>query len=471
MLIRARIAGFLKQAAGLALALLCLGGIPVSGQDDKLLTWSDSSGNYKIEAAFVRIQGEAVILAKSDGSQITVPLEKLSLSSQLQARKAADPQAFTKLAPRPAAAPVVPLGESPFPPDPTLEQTLQIVFDSLKAKNPEVAWHALPAAWQSDIESVVIKAADLVGPTLLKQTPAVLKNVLTIVRDKQEFIVGSQFMADKPEVAEQARTVLPALVPIVEIFARSSTWSADNFKKGQVGPWTVKMLRDLTAASSQLEELMKTLPQANEGQLSLEDISFRVLNESGNSGMVELTAPGQESQEVAFTKVGNRWVPADLAAGWKEGIGEAQSQLAAIPAQQVQQFRAGAGMGLTFANGLLGSLASASTQAEFDAALDQILSTAGQGLNFQMQAGGGPGGPGGPGGQGRPGGPGFSAPPGGAPGGAPGGRPGGGLGSAPGGGGAPGNRPGASLGGAPGTSPGGNSGGGNSSGAAVTPDQ
>ena len=52
-------------------------------------TWTDSSGAFSVRAEFVRLEGETVVLEGTDGSEMEIPLEKLSGSDQAVARTAA----------------------------------------------------------------------------------------------------------------------------------------------------------------------------------------------------------------------------------------------------------------------------------------------------------------------------------------------------------------------------------------------
>ena len=45
-------------------------------------TWKDATGKFEIEAEFVRIDGEKVVLRKTDGSNVSVPINKLSAIDQ-----------------------------------------------------------------------------------------------------------------------------------------------------------------------------------------------------------------------------------------------------------------------------------------------------------------------------------------------------------------------------------------------------
>ncbi len=49
---------------------------------EPLRTWTDSTGNFKIEAKFVAVEETEVVLAREDGSTLRVPLERLSEADQ-----------------------------------------------------------------------------------------------------------------------------------------------------------------------------------------------------------------------------------------------------------------------------------------------------------------------------------------------------------------------------------------------------
>ncbi len=46
-------------------------------------TWSDNSGTFKIEAVYIRADGDNVVLKREDGKEIRVPLGRLSKADQV----------------------------------------------------------------------------------------------------------------------------------------------------------------------------------------------------------------------------------------------------------------------------------------------------------------------------------------------------------------------------------------------------
>ena len=78
-----------------------LGGLLGTGFDVFAREWSDVSGKFHIEAEFVAARNGKAILEKTDGSIITVPLEKLSEADRAYIRT----QTGTKPAPAPVPVP------------------------------------------------------------------------------------------------------------------------------------------------------------------------------------------------------------------------------------------------------------------------------------------------------------------------------------------------------------------------------
>ena len=162
--------------------------------------WVNPQGKA-IAADFVRLEEDTVILLlKSSGKEVPVPLASLSLESHLQALKLADPEAFSKpliKAPeKPVIVEFVPeftisgeeLLKSPFASNPTIEQFLDTAIAEIERGNQFVFWHALPPKMQTDLEDLVVKAMAKVGPQPLAQIKSLLKTINVIVREKRDFI-------------------------------------------------------------------------------------------------------------------------------------------------------------------------------------------------------------------------------------------------------------------------------------------
>ena len=63
-----------RRMAPWLLALTAVAGWHLSAGRIFAETWSDNTGKFKVEAQFVAIQGDKVVLKKADGSTLQVPL-------------------------------------------------------------------------------------------------------------------------------------------------------------------------------------------------------------------------------------------------------------------------------------------------------------------------------------------------------------------------------------------------------------
>lgn len=343
---------------------------PAQEPDSATQTWVDETGTHKIEAKFIKLDGPNVVLQTADGKQINVPYAKFNLSSQLQAKKADNPKAFEP-PPLPSSFAPPPLRENPFPEDPTIDQFLEVLLVELKADRLDVFWFALPADMQGEVESIVIKVADLAGPKFFKQLQVVLPHALTIVRDKRSFILANPRIARQPPVLKTFSAVLPALEPLLEVLTRPATWSSENFKAGKVGPWIVAFVNDLSKANKQLTAVIAQLQSVQStAPVDYKAVTYKVTEKTTDTAKVEFETPGKPKQEVAFKKVGRTWLPAEVADKGLAGLVAARSYLEGMDKAGIDQLRSNLTTGLTVANGVLGSLANAKTQQEFNQMID-----------------------------------------------------------------------------------------------------
>jgi hypothetical protein len=61
------------------------------GQARPLRTWTDATGQFRIEARLIDVSDGVVNLEKADGETLKVPLEKLSAADQAHCRQAVGP--------------------------------------------------------------------------------------------------------------------------------------------------------------------------------------------------------------------------------------------------------------------------------------------------------------------------------------------------------------------------------------------
>ena len=445
-------------------------------------TWSDNTGQFKIEAEFVGVKGSSIVLKKTDGSTIEVPINRLSLESRGRAKQLyemskgggepAGPTTAPPMATPPSKGNALPTPSSTpasldrdsnstppsaastqsmpmFPDNPSLQETFDFCRDQILDGHPEVLWYALPSEMRAKMDSQEFRTAIL--PSIQQQAQTnkaiegIFKKVFEVLTKKKQFVLNSPPMAQVPPpfmpMVQQAYD--PAVGIVYEI--TNLAFDAPNLETKTI---TQMMDSHGPKIGGHLKSLVTLLPP---GMIDQFTASMKIAQTDDDNGTI--VAPNDEggTETTEMVRYQGRWIPKQMAEEWESNkdnlIAEMQAEL-----QNAQQGEAAAqanmmvGMAVTMAGGILDPMLAANTQQEFDQALLQVMNMANMFGGGGGAGGGFPGGPGGAGG-GFPGGPGgagggFPGGPGGAGGGFPGG-PGGAGGGFPGGpGGAGGGFPG-----------------------------
>ena len=223
--------------------------------------WTSADGR-ELAAEFVRLAGDSVVLRLNHGREVSVGLSSLSLDSHLQAVKLANPAAFSKPVPKAEIKQEVKVEipelnlnvsdmlKSPFPSNPTIEQFFDVLKREHDAGNYFVDWHAIPPKMQSDIEDVIVKAVEVVGPTTINQIRILLARC-EYRRSRQTRIhSGQSDGCQQPATGCSTRERhWPLIARGGGAFTQEDLWSADNFQKGKVVPWMAKFSAGVTPYS------------------------------------------------------------------------------------------------------------------------------------------------------------------------------------------------------------------------------
>ncbi len=369
--------------------------------------WSDASGQYKIEADYVGVEGKNIVLRKPDGSTVKVPIERLSSESRDRAKRlydAAKSNASKPAAmPRPAAAsdagavvasaaanqslgfepPVAP--EVPplpaFPTDASLQETVDFIREQVLTGHPEVFWYAFPDEMREVLDSPDYrsKLASLESPSN-DAVVAMLTKAVQVLITKKDFVLGSQMLAQlPPPVQPMVQQIYDPVVGVIYEFTQL-TRAQDQLKT-----MTVTEFVDQRGSSlgGHLRVLLEQLPPGTVEQFTSQ---ITVVDEDATHGTITMTKPGGDLEQLQLTKVDGRWLPNELATKWAEAAGnfkgimdaefEKLQAREAENAEATKQANAMMATAVTMATGMLDPLLQASTQQEFDVALQQISAMA-----------------------------------------------------------------------------------------------
>lgn len=289
---------------------------------------------------------------------------------------------------------------------------VQGVIDRLTAGDASALWNALPAKYQADVATIKNEFAAKIDADVWNKAFAVVGKLGQVLKDKKAFILSgaaSQFVP--PDAKEPIDKNWDAVVGMLNTLAASELKTIDGLKNADVGRFLSSTGNVIFAAGVKTAEAAN--PEAAAEIAKARKSKVILVKQDGDTAILKLETDGETKPEKEFKRIDGKWLPAEMVAGWDQGVVDVKADMAAIaiPPEQKEMVMGALGQVET----LLDKLLAAKDQTAFDAEI-------GMGM---MQLGPLLGGLGGGGG--------MSGPPGGVPGAAPGVIPGAPPGLGPGG--------------------------------------
>jgi hypothetical protein len=159
-------------------------------------TWTDRTGNFSVEATFVKVEGHSVVLRKADGSLINVPIDRLSDDSRATAKRLYEAQknAVSETQDNKRFGELV----AGYPVDGTFKQVGDYISQEARRGNFGVAYLLLTKKGQAFFDradvrnelATMIKQYDVAGSSL----ESTLDELVTLLTTKKKFILQSSVM-------------------------------------------------------------------------------------------------------------------------------------------------------------------------------------------------------------------------------------------------------------------------------------
>jgi len=409
-----------RAFAGKRVAITCCSALlsiaSTGWAQDRPLQWVDNTGKYKVEAEFVRLDENQVVLKKPDGKELKIPFDRLSRESLSQAKSLGANANPNKSPGSSAAAPASgsPGGSDPIqiPLDTDAKQLVDLVMRELSKGNSIVLWDAMPREYQKDIESLVGSFAKRVDSRTFDMLRKTRNTLVDILKKQQKFILNSSVLPIPPNVAQEIDAAYPNGVAVMEAILSKDLFDGKRLQKGDLRSFIDTYLRNINSAG---DTLAASLPSDNPFRIEYEKskslgvttANYTVNQTSATQAEVQFEAPpqtpGATPPPIRLSMVDGRWLPSDLSRGWPQGMQQANAVVSMMKPDQIHQIVSGF---LFVINAPLNNLKNSKTQEEFDRNLLELQDL------LQKSAGalgppglGGPGGPP-PGGFGQPGPPG-----------------------------------------------------------------
>ncbi|MCY3005235.1 MAG: SHD1 domain-containing protein [Planctomycetota bacterium] len=403
---------------------LLLAGAQGSYAQEKFLEWSDDTGRFKVDAQYLRVEGEQLVLKRADGREIKIPFERLSPESLELARSKSGMTSPRASSPKPAlsdpksaaspekkspekTSPAASASESSRPVmqfqdnmDP--KEFIDRIFKETSQDNYIVMWDAMPASKQKQLEELMVAFASKVDVRSFDMIRKTRNSLIEILRKQQNYILNSTVIGLPPDIRSEFEPSYPAMVDVADSLVAKDLLDGKRMQQGNM-----RGLLDgyLTKLLKSVDTAILTLPTSNPIRSQYEDAkilnkpNWQVEKTSSTTATLSIPqAPGgpPPPPPIALVLSEGRWLPEELVKNWDTGISQAKALIATMDAQKIQQ---GLTTGLLVANAPLNNLKNAKSQSEFDKTLGELSNLA-SGL-AQMAGPRGPGGaPAGPPGSG-----------------------------------------------------------------------
>lgn len=250
---------------------------------------------------------------------------------------------------------------------------IQYVIREMAGGNGAVLWEAMPASYQTDVNSIAQLAGTKIDPELYDRVFATVGRLANVLNKQKTFALNSSLGGEEkdPEEIAKMEEAWPSIMQLVETLTSSALVSASglqNFDGKDFFAGTV------SAILADVDALSKLQPESDEPTLAeLKNAEVKYVEGTEMEATLEISMPNGESESEVFTQVEGRWVPKEMADEWTAQMAEARTSLEEIdPAQMAQQKPQIMGV-FAMIDGVLTQIEAAETQQQFDQALQGAM--------------------------------------------------------------------------------------------------
>jgi len=250
------------------------------------------------------------------------------------------------------------------------DNAIQTVITEFAKGNGGILWQAMPASYQSDVNTLAQLAGSKIDPELYDSSFATIARLAEVIDQQQVLILNSSVMQGRSaEEMAELEAALPSIVGLLGAITSSElasstgllNFNGQDFFDTTVSQFTqyAETLGQLAGEESMLSNYMNTVVTGVEA----DDLQATLLT----------TVPGKEPLEQVFTKVEQRWVPSEMASDWSSEIAEAKAELDATFIEDMAAQKPQIMSVLAMIDGVLAQIAAAENQQQFDQSLQGAI--------------------------------------------------------------------------------------------------
>lgn len=247
-------------------------------------------------------------------------------------------------------------------------ETMQLMAKSLAEKQAGTFWTILPESYQTEITSLVHEFANSVDPDVYQQSADLVKKLIDVLQEKQDFILESPMVEEMMVDGDSLREGYSAVVGLFDTIINSEFGNLEQLKTVDLGDMLAETGSKLLEQIAEAARIMGDEdPFAEMTQLA--EAEFELVSEDGDTATVAYTVDGERTEE-ELKRVEGKWIPADMAEDFEEGIAEMRAGISEIDWSENKMTI------LTMISGIdstLDELKAADSAEEFNAAIMELI--------------------------------------------------------------------------------------------------
>lgn len=373
--------------------------------------WTSLHSSRTVEAQFIGLWGESVILQLEDQRRVTVNINELVAESRILARELGEKQrerreelvdgirsdaaAESGPAPDPLPRPRTPPGYQQYSGGEGLLERLEWLEAQLNNGHVIALLDALPASYQSDLDRLAKKAAGKANQVAVSQSISAIHSVGELIVTRQRWLLSHPRIEAIPdEAGDMLKETVLAVGGLVRDGLDPEEFSLEKLRQTSLRGWLMGLDNRIAPYFVAMQDLAKSA-----GAI---EPSFKVLGETADGASFSYgVGPAQQVFNVML--VDGAWVPVQWAPEeWSKFVQEANAELDQIPDGSLLSE---AFMVPGFVNVVVQPAMSVSSASDMHALMDQWFAQAAPMVQMAAQMAGtqmgGPGGAGGPGARGN----------------------------------------------------------------------
>jgi hypothetical protein len=267
------------------------------------------------------------------------------------------------------------------------DQALLHVSRELAANRPQAAFEALPPSYQADVNALVSEAAVKMDEEVWNGVLGVLRRVANVLETKRDLILQTDALAEHPEKDNIAANWNDG-VGLIKALLNSDFANLAKLRKADVGAMLAGGGSEIMRRARAVKTTNPDMDEAREAFEKLAALRVQVVSRDGDTATLKIEAPGEDAAEEEFKRIEGRWVPAEMAEGFKEAIAEARENLGNMDfaSEEGRTAKAALMTQVGMVNAMLTQIEAAKTKEEIQGAMSGIMMAL---MGAMMQQGGG----------------------------------------------------------------------------------